>query len=140
MGSSSEKALLPSPSSPATTPRPHFLIIHRRLIASVFSILFIIRYILVPIYIPSWRIIRITYDDTTNLRSSCEQAEPIFPQAFDVSSLVQGEEEQIRDWLSGAVRVPTEIFDVMGEIGEDPRWDAFYKFADCALFRLNTLA
>lgn len=63
--------------------------------------------------------------------SACVQADPILPQSFDVSALVPGNEVRIRDWLSGAVKIPTEMFDVMGPIGEDPRWDVFYNFADC---------
>jgi Gly-Xaa carboxypeptidase len=30
--------------------------------------------------------------------------------------------------LSGAVRIPTESFDDMGPVGEDPRWNVFYPF------------
>lgn len=30
--------------------------------------------------------------------------------------------------LSGAVQVPTQTFQNMGPLGEDPRWDAFYDF------------
>lgn len=32
--------------------------------------------------------------------------------------------------LSGAVKLPTQSFDDMGEVGKDPRWDIFYSFAD----------
>lgn len=32
------------------------------------------------------------------------------------------------DWLAGAVQIPTESHDQMGEIGEDPRWEAFAPF------------
>ena len=32
------------------------------------------------------------------------------------------------DWLAGAVQIPTESYDQMGEIGEDPRWEAFAPF------------
>ena len=63
--------------------------------------------------------------------AACEQADPVLPQAFNVSALVPGNEVRIREWLMGAVRVPTEVFDVMGEIGEDPRWDVFYDFSAC---------
>ncbi|KAF2110785.1 vacuolar carboxypeptidase-like protein Cps1 [Lophiotrema nucula] len=31
--------------------------------------------------------------------------------------------------LSGAVQIPTESFDDLGEVGVDPRWDVFYPFA-----------
>jgi hypothetical protein len=62
---------------------------------------------------------------------ACEQADPVLPQAFNVSGLVPGNEVRIREWLMGAVKVPTEVFDVMGEIGEDPRWDVFFNFSAC---------
>ncbi len=55
------------------------------------------------------------------------------PKSFDVSKLVDGQTDRIADWLSGAVKIPTESYDVMGPVGEDPRWDVFYKFADCEL-------
>jgi len=32
--------------------------------------------------------------------------------------------------LSGAVQIPTESFDDMGPVGQDPRWDVFQKFHD----------
>ena len=32
--------------------------------------------------------------------------------------------------LSGAVRIPTESFDDMGPVGEDPRWEVFQEFHD----------
>jgi Gly-Xaa carboxypeptidase len=31
---------------------------------------------------------------------------------------------------SGAVRIPTEIYDEMGDIGVDPRWDPFVEFGE----------
>ncbi|KAF2689900.1 carboxypeptidase S [Lentithecium fluviatile CBS 122367] len=31
--------------------------------------------------------------------------------------------------LSGAVQIPTQSFDDLGAVGEDPRWDIFYSFA-----------
>lgn len=32
--------------------------------------------------------------------------------------------------LSGAVQIPTESFDDMGPVGEDPRWNIFQQFHD----------
>jgi len=32
--------------------------------------------------------------------------------------------------LQGAVQIPTESFDDMGEVGEDPRWDVFVPFQE----------
>ncbi|CAA7262813.1 unnamed protein product [Cyclocybe aegerita] len=37
-------------------------------------------------------------------------------------------QESAVNWLAGAVRVPTESFDDMGDVGVDPRWDAFKPF------------
>ncbi|KAG5724904.1 Carboxypeptidase S [Termitomyces sp. T112] len=37
------------------------------------------------------------------------------------------------EWISGAVRVPTESYDDMGDVGEDPRWEAFVPFHDYLL-------
>ena len=62
--------------------------------------------------------------------TGCHQAEPLLPH-FDTSTAVSGKEGRIRDWLSGAVKIPTEMYDVMGPIGEDKRWDIFYNFSDC---------
>jgi Gly-Xaa carboxypeptidase len=76
----------------------------------------------------SWPIIG---QGETSSSGSCVQADPILPQSFDVSTLIPGNEGKIRSWLSGAVKIPTEIFDVMGPVGEDPRWDVFYDFAKC---------
>jgi Gly-Xaa carboxypeptidase len=69
--------------------------------------------------------------DGAYISSSCHQAEPLLPTLFDPKSVISGQEGKIRDWLSGAVRVQTEMFDVMGPIGEDKRWDVFYNFSDC---------
>ncbi|KAJ3731848.1 carboxypeptidase S [Lentinula guzmanii] len=32
------------------------------------------------------------------------------------------------DWLAGAIQVPTESYDNLGPIGEDPRWETFKQF------------
>ncbi|KAK7686392.1 hypothetical protein QCA50_010616 [Cerrena zonata] len=37
------------------------------------------------------------------------------------------------EWLGGAIRVPTESFDNMAPVGEDPRWEAFGPFHDYLL-------
>jgi hypothetical protein len=69
--------------------------------------------------------------DSNYVSTSCHQAEPLLPKSFDPMTVVQGHEGRIRDWLSGAVKIPTEMFDVMGPIGEDKRWDIFYNFSTC---------
>jgi len=35
------------------------------------------------------------------------------------------------EWLGGAVRVETEIYDLYGSVEEDPVWKKFEKFHDC---------
>jgi Gly-Xaa carboxypeptidase len=69
-------------------------------------------------------------DSTELVSTACHQAEPLLPH-LDTSAIVSGKEGRIRDWLSGSVKIPTEMFDVMGPIGEDHRWDIFYNFSDC---------
>jgi Gly-Xaa carboxypeptidase len=59
----------------------------------------------------------------------CEQPAALAP-SWDVSSLMEGKKDRIVTWLSNAVKIPTEIFDVMGPVGEDKRWDVFYEFAE----------
>jgi Gly-Xaa carboxypeptidase len=67
---------------------------------------------------------------STHEGQGCDQSDALYP-SFNTSALIDGQEDRIVNWLSGAVKIPTEVFDVMGEIGEDPRWDKFYEFADC---------
>lgn len=74
---------------------------------------------------------RVYTTDGAYISTSCHQAEPLLPTTFDPKEVISGKEGRIRDWLSGAVRVPTEMFDVMGPIGEDKRWEVFYNFSDC---------
>ena len=93
--------------------------------------LFIVRYCFLPIWIPSLRITGVAHHHDHEISSSCQQTEALYPQSFDVNALIEGNERRCIDWLSGAVKIPTEIFDAMGEIGEDPRWDAFYRFSEC---------
>ncbi|TFY55688.1 hypothetical protein EVJ58_g8091 [Rhodofomes roseus] len=64
--------------------------------------------------------------------SSCLQEAPLIPVTH--KSLWRAIEELLHtelfvnktaNLLSGAVRIPTEVYDVMGPVGEDPRWEAF---------------
>ncbi|KIM44930.1 hypothetical protein M413DRAFT_442904 [Hebeloma cylindrosporum] len=48
-----------------------------------------------------------------------EMNEKIGTPAFETSAI---------NWLAGAVRVPTESFDNMDPVGQDPRWEAFAPF------------
>jgi Gly-Xaa carboxypeptidase len=65
----------------------------------------------------------------------CPQVDQLMPVKHadlyeQLGSLIGTESYKQRaiDWLAGAVRIPTESYDEMGEIGEDPRWDAFAPF------------
>ncbi len=129
MGRMSEETPLPTSLFLTLTARQNAHTGERRvfLFSIAASLYVLLRYCFLPLYAPSlWPI-----DNTTFERQNhCRQAEPLLPSSFDVNSLVLGEERQIVDWLSGAVKIPTEIFDVMGDVGEDPRWEVFYRFAE----------
>ncbi|KAK4689346.1 Gly-Xaa carboxypeptidase, partial [Tremellales sp. Uapishka_1] len=82
-------------------------------------------------------------------KGGCEQAAPIMPKSYNVSKILD-EKERIIKWLSGAVRfllkasatvlltkigirqvqIPTEVFDEMGPVDEDPRWKVMTTFQD----------
>lgn len=61
----------------------------------------------------------------------CEQSPILDPTVHPVSDVYQIETKRnLINWLSGAVKIPTEGFDGMGEIGHDERWDVFAPFHD----------
>ncbi|WVQ79778.1 hypothetical protein IAT38_001878 [Cryptococcus sp. DSM 104549] len=135
MGKQSEKTVLPStlppPSEEPEQPKPLIILrLHHLLAIGALAYCAILALKSFGSIAEAARFLSGSGSDLAHHTSSCEQADAIYPKSFDVSALVEGEKEQIIEWLSGAVKVPTEIFDVMGEIGEDPRWDVFYKFAD----------
>ncbi|KAK7457811.1 hypothetical protein VKT23_010153 [Stygiomarasmius scandens] len=62
--------------------------------------------------------------------SLCAQPSPLFPKVHgelwkELQDGFEKEEFQSKavEWLAGAVKVPTEMFDDMGPVGEDPRWE-----------------
>ncbi len=68
---------------------------------------------------------------------------PQFPAIQSVSEDRKKLEKEVRDEIDsdeffdkslrrmqGAVQIPTESFDDMGEVNEDPRWDIFIEFHD----------
>jgi Gly-Xaa carboxypeptidase len=71
------------------------------------------------------------------LKAKCTQPDPLFPSpgsheleyAYNYISTEEFKQGSIAR-LSGAVQIPSESFDDLGPIGEDPRWDIMYKFAD----------
>jgi Gly-Xaa carboxypeptidase len=136
-----EGAALPLPLSTSTTPKtasrtaPWWTPL-KYLIPTVL----LARYIFLPLILPSSDLdfhfslpSLSTHDAGARAahKSSCKQAAPLYPSSFDVSAEIEGKKDKVIDWLSGAVKIPTEIYDVMGPIGKDPRWDVFYTFAEC---------
>ncbi|PPQ67706.1 hypothetical protein CVT24_002762 [Panaeolus cyanescens] len=79
-------------------------------------------------------------DKNSESQARCLQAVPVLPSThralWDTMNTKIGEPEFQQtavNWLSGAVRVPTESFDNMAPIGEDTRWEAFGPFHDYLL-------
>ncbi|ORX94220.1 vacuolar carboxypeptidase-like protein Cps1 [Clohesyomyces aquaticus] len=75
-------------------------------------------------------------DQLLHSKTKCPQAEPLFPvlrtkELDNMDDFLQS--DAFRNLsiqrLSGAVQIPTESFDDLGALGEDPRWDVFYPFA-----------
>ena len=68
--------------------------------------------------------------------SQCAQVDPLFPahsseKLREMDSFLSSQKfknESIAR-LSGAVKIPTQSFDDMGDIGVDDRWDKMYNFA-----------
>ncbi len=60
--------------------------------------------------------------------TGCQQVAPLLPpkDVHDVST-VWDEKERIVVWHQDSIRVPTEVYDEMGEPGEDGRWDIFQQ-------------
>jgi Gly-Xaa carboxypeptidase len=72
----------------------------------------------------------------------CPQEEALVPQGEDNAKLwealgkeIGSEEfkERAIKWHSGAVQIPTETYNMMGPVDEDPRWEAFVPFQEYLL-------
>ncbi|ODO07743.1 hypothetical protein I350_03319 [Cryptococcus amylolentus CBS 6273] len=59
----------------------------------------------------------------------CVQAEPIMPEGYNTTRIFE-EKDVIIKRLQDAIRIPTEMFDEMGSVDEDPRWQIFSQFHD----------
>ncbi|KZT27859.1 carboxypeptidase S [Neolentinus lepideus HHB14362 ss-1] len=80
---------------------------------------------------------------TLNLRTNealCPQSVPLVPEKhgeiWESIGSTYGTEDFVSkaaEYLGGAVRVPTEAFDKMDEVGKDPRWEVFGPFHDYLL-------
>lgn len=76
------------------------------------------------------------FDAPASDESLCPQTGELLPQKHDtffnayVDAVVTDADFKTRmiDLLSGAVQIPTEAFDDMGPVGEEPRWEVFADF------------
>ncbi|OCF41336.1 Gly-Xaa carboxypeptidase [Kwoniella heveanensis CBS 569] len=57
----------------------------------------------------------------------CEQAEPVLPHGYNTTKVWEEKEAIIRR-LQEAIRIPTQMYDEMGPVDEDPRWKIFAEF------------
>ncbi|KAJ7077873.1 hypothetical protein B0H15DRAFT_1003211, partial [Mycena belliarum] len=67
--------------------------------------------------------------------TGCPQVDPLVPKnsaelLANISDLIGTADFKTKaiNWLSGAVQVPTEVFDAMPPVGQDARWDVFRPF------------
>ncbi|WWC64487.1 uncharacterized protein I303_107097 [Kwoniella dejecticola CBS 10117] len=67
--------------------------------------------------------------DVSMKKGSCEQAEPFLPSGYNVTKIWE-EKEVIIKRLQEAIRIPTQMYDEMGPVDEDPRWKIFAEFHD----------
>ena len=69
--------------------------------------------------------------------ASCPSVKKLVPHGDGLLELDQFRTPEYRNYSllawSGAVKNPTENFDDLGEVGEDPRWDIFYDMVDYIL-------
>ncbi|KAH8812753.1 carboxypeptidase [Xylogone sp. PMI_703] len=84
------------------------------------------------IHICSWR----TPSVLARPQAVCVQPDALFPSADKDGALDKAYEylssgafrNATIERLGGAVRIPTQTFDDLGDVDEDPRWDVFFDF------------
>ncbi|PGH13916.1 hypothetical protein AJ79_03331 [Helicocarpus griseus UAMH5409] len=86
---------------------------------------------------PSWiteRLFGLSDEYAPNSQhGACQQVPKLSPKNKDVEQFIQQKVEspeyqkEIINKLSGIIRIPSESYDDLGPIGEDKRWDIFYK-------------
>ncbi|KAJ6571304.1 hypothetical protein B0H19DRAFT_1129688 [Mycena capillaripes] len=127
-----DKTLFPSPSPPFTNSRRRILIAVALGALSWFGIAVV-----------SQNASRFTsHDSHDRAATGCPQEEALYPQRNaellgNISYLLTTPHFQTKaiNWLAGAVQIPTEVFDAMLPVGQDPRWDVFAPFHE---YLLNT--
>lgn len=69
------------------------------------------------------------YDATQSYKHHCQQSPAIFPKYGNVTHFYKGNvKDRIIEWHTGAVKIPSQNYDDMGEVGKDPRWEVFADF------------
>ncbi|KAL1744842.1 hypothetical protein HDZ31DRAFT_63732 [Schizophyllum fasciatum] len=76
----------------------------------------------------------------SSVKEYCAQPDALYPQRnaelydeLDVTFGTPKLKERAIDWLAGAIRVPTETYDDLDEVGKDPRWEKFGPFHEYLL-------
>lgn len=110
--------------------RPRFVLPGLLLFA---AIILLLAQVNIPDHWKPWH----THTQAGMAKSQCPQVNPMFPSIMTEELSLMDEflqTSQFRnesiDRLSGAVKIPSISYDDLGIIGEDPRWDIFYDFAD----------
>ncbi|KAG6910025.1 hypothetical protein DXG01_013749 [Tephrocybe rancida] len=92
------------------------------------------------VWFASGRIVDDIFDKGSSTGPQCAQSSVLTPvkngDLWDSLSSTFGTEAfkaKAVEWIGGAVRVPTESYDDMGAVGDDPRWDAFAPFHEYLL-------
>ncbi|KAJ7224388.1 hypothetical protein GGX14DRAFT_650082 [Mycena pura] len=74
---------------------------------------------------------------TRDITAGCPQVDALVPQRnaelfANIGDLLATADFKARavNWLAGAVQVPTEVYDAMPPVGQDPRWEVFAPFHD----------
>lgn len=73
----------------------------------------------------------------TNSKPRCPQVDPLFPskssaELDDMQTYLESDafRSVAIERLSGAVQIPTQSYDDMDDVGDDPRWEIFFNFAE----------
>tara|TARA_R110002003_G_scaffold118_1_gene10525 strand:- start:7692 stop:9449 length:1758 start_codon:yes stop_codon:yes gene_type:complete len=122
--------------TPVLVEKPRKSLRHSQFLKIVFVLVafwFLLRHYISELSTPPWNI---TPSPATS-PPRCPQVAPLTPghqtkELEDMQAYLEsGAFREIAvERLAGAVKIPTQSYDDMGEIGSDPRWDIFYSFAD----------
>jgi Gly-Xaa carboxypeptidase len=95
---------------------------------------FLLRHYIIALSTPQWYL---DVTSTTKPELRCPQVAPLFPSKDSkeldaMQTYLESEDFKsiAIERLSGAVQIPTQSYDDMGEVGKDPRWELFYEFAE----------